>query len=376
MRKSVIFVLGLFFLWACNANSEKNEEGPQQQVDETLAVLNEEQISNANIVTAQPTWLVSSPLLRLNGLIDVPPKNRISVSVPMGGYLKSADLLPGARVRKGQVLATLEDQQYIQLQQQYLEGKNRLVFLEKEFLRQQELSKTQAASQKMAQQAEADYQSQRIANKSLYERLKMVGVDPDKLALEHISRTMTVRSPINGFVSQANMTLGKYVSPTDVLFELVDPSDIHLNLKVFEKDLERLQIGQRIQAFTNNDPGTLYNCKVILIGKDFSPERTVELHAHFEKYDPDLVPGTYMNAEVRLKDHRALTLPEDAVVSYQGQTYVFVPQLKGQYRMLPVTVGSLIEGRIEVLNPELADKTVVVQGAYALLMYLKNKSED
>ena len=309
--------------------------------------------------------------------MDVPPQNMVSISVPLGGYLRSTSLLPGMHVRKGDVIAVMEDQQYIQLQQDYLTAKAKIGFLRNEYERQKDLNSSQASSDKVYQQAEADYKTQQVLIAALAEKLKLAGINVEQLNETNISRSVNIYSPINGYVSQVNINVGKYVTPAEVLFELVNPDDIHLALKVFEKDLDKLFIGQQLVCYTNNNPGKKYNCEVLLIGKDLSIERNTDVHCHFETYDKSLIPGTYMNATVEVKSNDAYTLPEDAVVRFENKHYVFLKKGGNEFQMTEVTVGNTENGFIEILNAEdFASQELAIRGAYSILMSLKNKSEE
>ena len=315
--------------------------------------------------------------MKLNGKIDVPPQNIVSISVPLGGYLKTTKLLPGTRVKKGEILAVMEDQQYIQLQQDYLTGKARVIFLESDYLRQKDLNKNKSSSDKIFQQAESEYQSQQVMMKALYEKLRLAGINPDHLTKDNITRSVSIHSPINGYVSKVNVNIGRYVSPTEVLFELINPTDIHLALKVFEKDLDKIKIGQQILAYTNNNPDKKYNCEIILISKDLSPERTAEVHSHFESYEPELLPGMFMNADIQLNSRSVLVLPDEAIVTYENKQYIFTPKGKSSFEMIHVQAGTSENGFTEIISKHnLENQPCVVNGAYSLLMSLKNKSED
>ncbi|MCH5687408.1 efflux RND transporter periplasmic adaptor subunit [Niabella sp. W65] len=158
-------------------------------------------------------------------------------------------------VSKGQVLAVIEDPQYIQLQQDYLTAKAQLAFNESEYNRQKDLNQSKAASDKVYEQAKAAYQTQNVLVRSLAQKLSLIGLNPDGINPDNISKSIRVLSPINGFVASVNVNIGKYVRPEDVLFELVNPSGVHLSLTVFEKDVHRLFIGQKLVAYTNIDPG-------------------------------------------------------------------------------------------------------------------------
>jgi cobalt-zinc-cadmium efflux system membrane fusion protein len=374
---SIVFVCCWTVMVSCGGKQPETSEAASDSVS-SIVTLTDAQLKNAGIATGKLELKSISSILRVNGKIDVPPQNMVSVSVALGGYLRSTSLLPGMHVNKGQVIAVMDDQQYIQLQQDYLTAKARLPFLENEYIRQRDLNASKASSDKVFQLAEAEFRSQQVQLAALAEKLKLIGVDPEKLSAGNISRSINVYSPINGFVSKVDVNIGKYVAPTEVLFELVNPDDIHLALKVFEKDLDKLYIGQRLVAFTNNQPGKKYPCEVLLIGKDISPEGNTDVHCHFERYDKSLVPGTYMNAEIAVRNTKALALPADAIVSYGGKQYVFVSRGKQQFALTEITTGETEDGYTEIFLPpasQLEKADFATKGAYSILMQMKNKAE-
>lgn len=360
------------FLGSCGERStESNIDQPAN--DANAVVLTALQLKNAGIVTDTLSGKLISSVLKLNGKIDVPPQNLVSISVPLGGYLKRTDLLPGMHVNKGQVIAVMEDQQYIQLQQDYLTAKARIKYLEAEYNRQRDLNKEQASSDKIYQQAESEFRTHQILIRSLAQKLQLVGVNATQLHENNISRSVNIFSPIDGFVSAVNVNIGKYVSPTDVLFELINPADIHLNLRVFEKDLPSLYIGQKLVAYTNNDVQKKHIGDILLIGKNIGNNGYTEVHCHFDNYDKNLVPGTYMNAEIELTNKRAFVVPEDAIVRFENKHFVFHKADSLKFTMLPIEVGETNGGFTEIKNGSaIALKQIVVKGAYTLLMSLKN----
>ena len=377
MKHQIITSLLIILLTACSYSKQEEATVPAP-VSENMVTLTEAQLTNAGIATGKMEQREISSILKVNGKVDVPPQNMVSISVPLGGYLKNTHLLPGMHVNKGEVIAVMEDQQYIQLQQDYLTAKAKIGFLENEYLRQKELNQSQASSDKVYQQAEADYRSQRILITSLAEKLKLAGVNVSKINENNISRSVNIHSPINGYVSRVNVNIGKYVSSTEVLFELINPADIHLALKVFEKNLEKLYIGQKLIAYTNNNPNKKYHCEIILIGKDLSTEGNTEVHCHFEEYDKTLVPGTYMNAEIEVKNNKGLALPSDAIVRFEGKEFVYKVIGHNQFEMVEVTAGENEDSFTEITlsgTGDMSQSYFVTKGAYSLLMMMKNKSE-
>lgn len=376
MKKNILLFVTLILLQACGSKNN-NAESVTEIADESIVTLTPAQLKNAGIETMKLQQKQMTSILKLNGRIDVPPQNIVSISVPMGGYLKTTKLLPGMHINKGEVIATVEDQQYIQLQQDYLTAKAKISFLENEYIRQKELNESKASSDKMYQQAEAEYKSQKVLISALAEKLKLVGINGNNLNENTITRSIRVLSPIDGFVSKVNVNIGKYVAPTEVLFELINPTDIHLALKVFEKDVNKLYIGQKLIAYTNNDLQEKHNCEILLIGKNLTADRNTEVHCHFDKYDKTLIPGTYMNAEIEIRNNEALVLPEEAVVRFENKQYVFIKKSDNQFEMIEVQTGITENGFTEIIpNDQVKQNIFVSKGAYALLMSLKNKSDE
>ena len=375
-KYSVLLILAVFFTVQCHQKEETIIK-PTAPKDETTVTLTDAQLKNTPIETMSLSVKNISTVLKINGKIDVPPQNLVSVSVPLGGYLKNTTLLPGMKVSKGQVIAVIENPQFIQLQQDYLMAKSKLHFAELDYNRQKKLNQSQASSDKVMQQAQSEMNSHRIMMNTLAEQLKLVNINPGSLTSGSIRKSVPVYSTINGFVSKVNVNIGKFVNPSDVLFELINPNDIHLNLKVYEKDLEMLKIGQRFTANTNTQPEKKYGGEIILISKDINTDGTADVHCHFEQYDQNLTPGMYMNAEIETETSFSNALPEESIVNFEGKDYVFVEEKKQTYKMIPVTLGESENGFIQIKNFEDFKNTkIVTKNAYTLLMKLKNTASE
>ena len=374
--KNLFIIFSIVFLITSCKNNKPVEEIKNVETGNTIT-LTDAQMNNAHIETGSIEQKEMASILKVNGRIDVPPQNMVSVSVPLGGYLKSTNLLPGLHVNKNEVIAVVEDNQYIQLQQDYLTAKAQLTLNENEFNRQKDLNASKASSDKIFQQSQSAFETQKILIKSLEEKLKLIRINPNNLSVNNISKSVNVYSPIDGFVTKVNVNIGKYVTPGDVLFELVNPTDIHLNLKIFEKDLDKIFIGKKVSSFTNNNPSKKYPGDIILISKDVAPDGTTEIHCHFDNYDKTLFPGMYMNAEIELKNKMSNVLPDEAVVHFEGKEYIFENTGKNKFEMVNVENGKSENGFTEIISDkDFSGKTIVTKGAYALLMSLKNTEEE
>ncbi|MBL7930454.1 MAG: efflux RND transporter periplasmic adaptor subunit [Bacteroidia bacterium] len=371
-----ITALLLAGLLACNTKSE--EPKVEATTNETIVEFTDAQLKNTKIETGKIEKRAISSLLKVSGKIDVPPQNMVSVSAPLGGYLRSTKLLEGMHLVKGEVIAVMEDPQYIQLQQDYLTAKAYLAAGEKDYNRQKDLNQGKATSDKAFENVQADFTAQKVLVKSLSEKLKLIGINPDNLNETNISKSISIVSPINGYVSAVKVNIGKYVNPTDILFELVNPEDIHLALTVFEKDINKMYIGQKIIAYNNNPDHKKYKCEVILIGQDISSERAVTVHCHFLEYDRTLIPGMFMNAEAEVSTTEAHVVPNEAVVMFEGKQYVFRQMDNKKFEMLEVNTHNTDNAFTQIIfadDKKVEGETFVLKDAYTLLMKMKNTEE-
>jgi cobalt-zinc-cadmium efflux system membrane fusion protein len=280
-------------------------------------------------------------------------------------------------VKKGQVIVVMEHPDYIQLQQDYLDNKNQLEFKEQEYKRQQDLAKENVNALKSLQQSKSNYQSTKAKVQGLLAKLKMMNINQAELEAGEIRSTISLTTPISGFVSQVNVNLGQHVNPTDVMFRIVDTDHVHAEAQVFEKDIPQLKIGQLARIKLSNENKERL-AKVYLIGKEITPERTVRVHCHLEGEDSNLIPGTFFSAIIEIGSRQTSALPLEAIVNFEGKQYVFVEldATKHQYKMIPIEVGGSDANFYEVnFKEELSDdlkNKIVMKGAYHLVNVLKN----
>jgi membrane fusion protein, heavy metal efflux system len=378
MRSYILLPVIVIVLSCGTKKQETAKEAGDAPVEKSVS-LTADQLSNAAIEVGTATETMMSASIKVNGVVDVPPQSMVSVSFPLGGYLKSSHLLPGMGVNKGEVIATLEDQSYVQLQQDYLVAKARMDFLSTDLDRQKELSSQDATSKKIYQQAIADYKTQQVLIKSLEEKLRIVGIDPDKLTVNNISRTISLRSPIHGFVTKVNVNIGKYVNPADVLFELVDPDDIHAALTVFEKDIMLIKKGMKAKVSLADKPGKKYEVDVILVTRNVDENRGGLVHCHFENANHELLPGMFLNGNFELDSKKVFSVPESAVVRYEGKQYVFLAKDSSNFEMTEVETGIIQNARVELKDNGIInwkEQKLALKNAYSLLGKLKNKTEE
>ncbi len=364
-------------LSSCKPSTPEPHAEAKSAVEKDVVQLSEAQAVQCKVELAAATRQDIYSTMKATGVIDVPPQNLISISAAMGGYLSSTHLLPGMRVSKGQVIATMEDQSYVQLQQDYLVAQSRVELLGKDYERQKSLNQSKSASDKSFEQVRSDYQTAQVNVRALSEKLKLINVNPDKLQADNISRSIRILSPINGYVSEVNVNIGAYVNPSTVLFELVNPSDLHLALNVFEKDLPFINVGQSVKAHLTADPDRTFEAEVILVGKKLSEQRVATVHCHFRSTDREMLPGMFVSAEIQTKKPQVVCVTEDAIVRSKENEYVFIELSNRQYRRCKIQRGTTNNGLVEILNDgeNLTQKKVVTKNAWSLLMAMENTTE-
>lgn len=399
INKSTVLSIffSLVFLAIISINSCKNNPDTKEETATTKETnkdsekaggnkvsLTEIQYRNAGIEIGKITRKQIGRTIKVNGTLDVPPQNHVTISALMGGFVKSTDLLQGMHVKKGQVLVVMQHPDYIQLQQDYLESKSQFEFLQAEYKRQEELSKENVNAQKTLQQSKSNFESMRAKVQGLKAKLAMLNINTSQLEKGRIQQTVSITSPINGFVTQVNVNIGTYVNPADVMFKIVDPEHLHAELIVFEKDITKIKTGQKVRLILSGETEER-TATVYLIGKEISPERTIRIHCHLDKEDHHLFPNMYIKALIETNSHQVPALPDDAIVNFDGKNYIFIFSGKtknennSEFEMVEIGTGDSEFGFTEVILPENfdADKNnVVIKGAHHLLAKMKNTEEE
>lgn len=295
--KKIIFPVAVLLLVSCNASNKETEATPETEPANAVAVVVDEMDSIA-VDGATSATAIASPS-SFNGILIIPPKNYATVTLSMGGIVKDISLLPGSYVRKGTVLGSLENPEFIDLQQSYLDSRAQLEYLEAEYRRQQNLSREEAASQKKLQQSKADYLSMKSRLQASAAQLRLLGVNPETLNATGILPYIEVKAPIHGYVSNVQANLGKFLNVGEPLCDLIDKSQTMLRLTAYEKDLEGMKVGSRVQFRVNGLGKATFHATLISIGQQVDDaNRSIELYAKVLDASPLFRPGMYVSARM------------------------------------------------------------------------------
>ncbi|MBB5622281.1 cobalt-zinc-cadmium efflux system membrane fusion protein [Pedobacter cryoconitis] len=392
--KQAIYILSFATVILASCGNKKGAEdttaaateAPAKDEENTVE-LTAAQYKTSGITLGKVEKKSISGVLKVNGTIDVPPENLISITTQMGGIVKSTPLLQGSTVKKGQVIAVLQNQEYVQLQQDYLENKSQLELADAEYKRQQELARQNINAQKVLQQARSQYQTMLSRESALRQRLLLININSATLTPANIRSTINIYAPINGYVTKVNVNSGKFVSPNDVMFEIVNSANLHVELKVFQKDVDLIKKGQKVRFSLQNEAEERV-ATVTLVGREINEDKTVTVHCVANTQSRNLIPGAYLNALIETGTTKVNALPESAIADFAGKKYIFIEtgqrkdekaEVNYHFQLLEIAIGSADAGYVEVRLPEsfdLATGKVVTKGAYDLISKMKNSEEE
>lgn len=319
--------------------------------------------------------------IKVNGQLELPPQKQASVSAIIGGRVQDVMVIEGDKVRKGQVIARLSNPEFITMQQEYLSAKSNITFLEKDYLRKKELLKEGITSSKSFQQTEAAYFEGKSTLSASKATLQLMGVSLPSLEKGQIVSTIPIIAPINGYIQNVEINMGKYVSQEQEMFEIVDNEFLHLGLKVFEKDIDLVKVGQKITFALTTRPDKIYEAEIFAVGKAFDMQtRAVKVHAKIVGNHEGLLTGMFVDARVIVSTKKVDALPDEAFIREKGLDFIFIQKKKDgddvELERIQVNRGKSDLGYSEVvfIRQNHKDTIVVVKGAYYVNAEL-NKGE-
>lgn len=291
--------LGLFLL-SCNNPQPASQQEEAAPAPATETVAQADSVQQTDAVSSATNVAKSASY---NGVITVPPQRQATVTLTMGGSIHSTNLLPGSYVRQGEVIATLENPEFIQLQQTYLESAAQAEYLEKEYNRQKMLSEQEAASQKRFQQSKADYLSMKSRMDAAAAQLKLLQVDVRQLHDQGIEPYLQVKAPLDGYVTNMKVNLGTYLNAGEPICDIINKGETLLELTAYEKDLDYLQVGSSVEFQVNGMGSQTFEATVITIGQEVDDvNRSLQVYARVKDQNSRFRPDMYVSAKIRKND--------------------------------------------------------------------------
>jgi len=377
-----------FIITACNNKPENVEAVHNEEKKSATIELTAEQFKTVGIELGTLEQKNLRSVVKASGYLEVPPQNKASVSTFIGAVIKSISVLEGNFVKQGQTLAVLEHPDFVKLQEEYLTEKNNFTFAEKDYARQKELFEQNVSSGKIFQKSESDYFTAKAKLSSLESQLKILSVNLDEVSKGNIAPSIVLTSPIDGYVGQISANIGAYAEPNKTLFEITDNTKIHCDLLVYEKDLFKVKVGQKVHFILANQPehqdehGTkTIEGEIYGINKSFENDtKALIVHATVKNENHELIPGIYVNGIIEVGEQTASTLPVDAIVKSDGKEWIFVLKKESEdgyhFTMMEVVTGISDLGYVEVAPVEAisSDVKIVIKNPFFILS--KAKAEE
>ena len=330
-----VMVLAIF-VSACGNKENHNENDGHSHDEEQNTEVNEEHNESEEVMLSQQQFDAlkmkidtlalrnMSGYVEANGTLEVPPQNEAAITTVVGANVVSIEVIEGDKVNKGQVVAYLSHPNIIKLQTDYLNAYSHSNFLKKNYQRQQKLYEAGVGSGANFQKAEAEYDASKAMVNGLEAQLRILNVNTTSVRNGTIAQRIALRSPIEGFVQKVEVKTGQYVEPQTELFDIVNTHHVHADLMVFEKDVYKVQKGQKVNFTVQSIPDTELIAVIYSVSKTFEDNpKAVHVHAEIINKKGNLIPGMYIQGNIQVDNTQTNAFPESAVIKEGDRYYVF-----------------------------------------------------
>src|SRR5690554_1827374 len=387
MKTQFTYIISAFMflaLSACSTNETKQEEKQHDHLHDEVH-LSPQKFKSLKIELDTMQSHTFEGIIYTNGNLQVPPQHEATITAILGGNVVSIEVIEGTDVKKGQTVAYLSHPNFINIQTAYIKAYHNDEYLSKQLARQQKLSDAEIGAGKELQKINSEYLSNKGDMNGYAAQLKQLNLDLKHIQSGKLYERIPVVSPIEGSIEEINIQIGQYVDAQKEMFKVVNTEHVHADFMVFEKDIVHVKKGQQIEFTVATSEQTL-SAKIISVGKRFEETpRAVHVHAEIEEKDLHLVAGMYIKGKIFTADNERDALPESAVITEEGKTYIFITtqseeeqKEEFEFKMVEVITGQQEGGyvAIDLLTPLPENAKIVQNGAYYLIAeMMKSETE-
>ncbi|MFZ9235508.1 MAG: efflux RND transporter periplasmic adaptor subunit [Algoriphagus sp.] len=367
-------VLALVLLFSCT-QKEDGIEVSEAPSESTEIQLTEDQFRTMKMEWGELHTGEFSEEIAVQGTVQIPVEGMREITTYFGGYVQDLKLIEGQEVRKGEVLLTLENPEFLRLQQDYLEIKSQLAYLKAEWERQKTLAQEQISAQKNFLKAAADYEAALAKTQSLKKQLALISIDGETLSPANMRSKISITSPIAGFVEEVLAVPGQFLPAAAKALTLMSKEHVHVELVLFEMDASKVHPGQVVEFTSPDRPDEVVKAKIKIVGKSINEQRQIKVHADLldEKEEAKLTPGMFLQARIQLDPQRSLAVPEESIIEVGEDHYILVQKSKsaGAFTLqkIKVTPGAKGKHYRAIATDAALDSTavVLVKGGFNLL---------
>lgn len=397
----------IFLLSSCGSSGSKTTVNDATKADTTkkeegIAEVTAAQIKAVGIDTGVIEQKNLTSVVKANGQLTVPPQNKAVVNALVGGVIKRINVVEGQQIKKGQVMAVIENPDFIRLQQEYLTSSDNIVYLQQEYERQKVLKQADAGIGKVYQQASANLAAEQSKLRTLASQLQQIHINSSRLQKGNLITQVPVLAPISGTVGKITLSLGAYTDASSPIMEIVNNNIIYAELQVFEQDIAKVKTGQEVSfSFTNQNDKEVSG-KVSGINKSFdAANKSAVVHTVLRNAASlNLIAGQYVMALIQTGKQLVAAVPKDAIVKANDKSYIFIlegienepvkrdandketskdtTQLKYRFKMMEVITGVEESGYVQIsLLDELQPGTIIAtKGAFYIYSSMQSTETD
>lgn len=353
----LLFALCPALYTACGPRKDQSIEIPEER-DSNEIIITQTQFEKALMAWDTLSAHTFSDFILTNGMVNIPAEGRFDVSSYFGGNIIRFDLLIGQKIQKGQILFTLENPEFVQMQQDYLDAMSQLSYLKSDYERQKTLNAENISSQKSFAKAESDYKSTMAITESLRKKLQLVNISAGDLDPTKITSRANIYAPISGYIESIKVNQGTYLKPSDIALTIINKDHLHIELNVFEQDAISLELGQQVTFYLPDNKSREFKGKIFLIGQSINERRMLNIHVHLddEKDGNLLVPGMFIEAKIGVKSSKNTALPLSSVINSNEVNYVLALTKKENdlyyLQKTKVEIGLQDDQMVEILSKD------------------------
>ncbi|KAF0128515.1 MAG: cation efflux system protein [Bacteroidetes bacterium] len=352
MIKASVFVLLLSF--ASCSSSPSATITAENEPNENMITLTKEQFTTSEMKLGPAIDTLFDKLIQTTGYIEIPSQNSSQTGSIFGGKIAAIHVTLGQRVEKGQALVSVENTEFLMIQQDYLETSSRSTQLQQDYDRQKNLAVDNIASQKELQRAQSELTSSLVKLNALKQKLLLLQIDPSKLTTDLLSARISLKAPFSGKVSQIYVSLGQWITAENPAVEVINPDVLQANMRVFEKDITYLEKGQKVYFKMNDRPDVRFEGAISQISPQIDMEkRSSEVIATVKDSEQTLLrPGMFVNIDIVVGGTAVTCLPNEAITEADERYYVVYKQGENAnellFERLEVKPGRSMHGLTEI----------------------------
>jgi cobalt-zinc-cadmium efflux system membrane fusion protein len=356
--------------------NHSDEQGEEHSDAEEHVKLSPEALKTLNLKTAPVELRDLGGEIKTTAVIE-PDQTRIAhVSPRIPGRAIDIKTLLGDRVQKGRILAELDSIELGQAKADYLKAKANLQVARANYQREDRLYKKQISSEKEYLDAKGEFLRSEADQNTARETLRLLGLTDKEInnlswsSGEHPPSHFPLLAPFDGTVVEKHIVLGELINPEDKPYVIADLTHLWIQLDIYEKDLEWINIGKDVTVKVDSLPDAQFKGTVTYISDILDEStRTAKARVEVDNLDRKLKPGMFATARIStpsMETKEVISIPGAAIQQIRGKTSVFVAENENIFELRELELGKESGEYVEVVSGLKTGDIVVTGGGFYL----------